>query len=121
MAQFYRGLFERKLLVQRLKLDAASVSKQPLTLFKAIQAYSRQHDPKNQIVLFRLPQAELKTVAETPCPVNAPPSNYQPQKRESNQLEETQLIIASSKRLRSLFQLPEQRTCAVCPFAETCS
>ena len=53
-------------------------------------------------------------MAETPCPVNAPPGS-------SSQLDETQLIIASSKRLRSLFQLPEQRTCAVCPFSETCS
>ena len=66
MAQFYRTLFERRLITKRLKLDKAT---DLASLLKSISTYTKKYDPKNAIVLYRLPASELKMVALTPCPV----------------------------------------------------
>jgi len=56
MAQFYRTLFEKRLLTKRLKLDKV---KDLSLLLKSISSYTKKYDPKNTIVLYRLPKAEL--------------------------------------------------------------
>ena len=112
MAQFFRALFERKLLIQRLKITSDTLPSDPTTLLRAISGYTRLHDPNNQIVLFRLPQSELKTLAETPCPV----TNSNPTSSETDQA-----VMDSSKRLRTLFSVKESSVCASCKFADTCS
>ena len=40
MAQFYRALFERKLIVKRLKLSAAEANNDLHSLLKSIKKYS---------------------------------------------------------------------------------
>ena len=106
MAQFYRTFFERKLLAKRLKLQAPATDM--ASLFQAVSNYSKKYDPRNSIVLFRLPQAELKAVAMMPCPVNLTTSK------------EAKSVIASSKRLRIFTQVSEATACDNCPLAEEC-
>ena len=86
MAQFYRTFFDRKLLAKRLKLTAPATDL--ASLVQAVSNYSKKYDPQNSIVLFRLPQAELKAVAMMPCPVSSTTSK------------EAKSVIMSSKRLR---------------------
>ena len=66
MAQFYRTLFERRLITKRLKLEQVTDLQ---SLVKSISTYTKKYDPKNAIVLYRLPKSELSMVAITPCPV----------------------------------------------------
>ena len=109
MAQFFRSFFERKLLAKRLKFQSVDLEAKNLSkILQASSTYSKQYDPKNPIILFRLAQAELKALAMWPCPVA------------STTGKEAKSIIQSSKRLRNFTNVNQATSCQYCPLAETC-
>lgn len=103
MAQFYRALFERKLLTKRLKLEPAQAGSLE-TLLSAISKYSKQYDPRNPLAIYRLPQAELKAIAAMPCSDPKSP-----------------VILLSSKELRSQLKVKESTACMNCKFLDSCA
>jgi hypothetical protein len=62
MAQLFRHLFENQTLKRRVKAPADS------DILKLILHYCKKLDPKNQLILFRLPKSELHQIAAIPCP-----------------------------------------------------
>ena len=57
MPQLFRHLFN--------KVKRTLPSQLPLS--EAITAYAQQHDPRNPLILHRLPRQELFNIASLPC------------------------------------------------------